>query len=173
LLTRNLPLIGAAALAAALAACSHAPVKPILDPVKAQQAYAVGEKLAAQDRAQQVAHRKEIAKLIDAHVINTRERNRTISLLIRLHNKSAKTIRTLDSGVFVYDTAGKRTGMTEITLAKPIAPHATTAFWYPMRYLRFGEDAGTMALAARKAKRVTLDVTEIKYTDGSDAGYDD
>lgn len=173
MLTRGLPLIGAAALAAALAACSHAPAKPILDPVKAQQAFAVGEKLAAQDRAQQAEHREEIAKLIDARVIETRERNRTISLLIRIHNKGAKKIRTLDSGVFVNDTAGRRVGMTEVTLSKSIAPHATIAFWYPMRYLRFGEDAGTMRLADGKRKRVTLDVTEIKYTDGSDAGYDD
>jgi hypothetical protein len=129
LLTRRLPVIGAAALAAALAACSHAPAKPILDPVKAQQAYAVGQRLAAQDRKDQAEHRKEIAKLIDARVIETRERNRTISLLVRLHNKSAKTIRTLDSGVFVYNTAGNRIGMTEITLAKAIAPNATVAFW--------------------------------------------
>lgn len=114
-----------------------------------------------------------MAKRIDAHVLHAREIDRTISLLVQLHNKSAKSVTSLDSGIFVYDLSGKRIGMTETHLAKSIPPHTTLTFWYPMRYLRFGEDAGTMRLAEGKPKRIRLDVTEIKYADGSDAGYDD
>lgn len=167
------PLIWAAAIAAALSACSHETTRPILDRAKAQQAYAVGQRLAAQDRARQSEHREEMARLIDARATRFRDADRTISLYVQLHNKSAKSIKSLDSGILVYDSAGKRIGMTEVTFAKSILPHTTAAFWYPMRYLRFGEDAGTMRLASGKSKRINLDVTEIKYGDGTDAGYDD
>lgn len=173
MLNRPLPLIWAAAFAAALAACSHEAAKPILDPAKEQQAYAVGERLAAEDRAQQAEHREEMSGLIVAAVTKTREQDRTISFFMQLHNKSAKAITSLDSGLFVYDTAGHSIGMTELHLAKPVAPHATVAFWYPLRYVRFSDDAGTMRLAAGKPKHVRMDVTEIRYADGSDAGYDD
>jgi hypothetical protein len=173
LLTARRSLIWAAALAAALAACSHTATQPILDRAKAQQAYAVGQRLAAQDRAQQAEHRAEMARLIDARVSRTHEHDRTISLLIELHNKSAKRITSADSGIFVFVKGGRRIGMAEIHLARSIAPRSRVSFWYPMRYLRFGEDTGEMVLAAGKPKRVTMDVTEIKYADGSDAGYDD
>lgn len=93
--------------------------------------------------------------------------------MVELHNKSAKRITSLDSGIFVVDGSGRRIGMTEIHIARGIAPHESVAFWYPMRYLRFGEDTGAMVRAAGKPKRVSMDVTEIKYADGSDAGYDD
>lgn len=170
---RILPLIGAAACAAALAACSHQAAQSTLTPEKAREAYAVGQRLAAQDRAQNAAHRAEIASLIDATVSQSREANRTISLYVRLHNRSPKTIRDLEAGLEVHDRHGKRIGLTEIAIEKPIAAHGTLAFWYPLRYLRFGEDAGTMRMAAGKPKTISMDVTEIKYTDGTDAGYDD
>lgn len=170
---RALPLIGAAALAAALAACSHQPAKPVLDPEKAREAYAVGQRLAAQDRERTAEHRAEIARLIDANITQTQEVDRTISLYVHLHNRSAKTIRNLEAGLEVHDRRGKRIGLTEIAIDKPIAAHSTLAFWYPLRYLRFGEDAGTMRMAAGKLKTISMDVTEIKYTDGTDAGYDD
>lgn len=173
MLIRALGLIGAAALAAALGACSHEAAKPILDPAKAQEAYAVGQRLAAQDRADTAKHRAEMAHLIDASVPRTRDVDRTISLYVRLHNRSAKTIRSMEAGLEVHDSGGKRIGLTEIGIEKPIAAHGTLAFWYPVRYVRFSDDAGTMRLAAGKPKTVHMDVTEIKYADGTDAGYDD
>lgn len=173
MLKRLIPLIGAAALAAALGACSHETAKPILDPVKAQEAYAVGERLAAQDRANTTNHRAEMARLIQASVSRTREAGRTISLYVRLYNRSAKAIRSMEAGLEVHDAAGKRIGLTEIGIEKPIAAHGTLAFWYPLRYVRFSEDAGTMRLPAGKPKTVQMNVTEIKYADGTDAGYDD
>lgn len=173
MLIRPIHFIGAAVFSAALAACSHEPPKPILDPAKAKIAYAVGTSLAAKDRIEQADHRKEMSRLLEARVIKTRDEDRTISFLVHLHNKSTRSIASLDSGLFVYDAWGHRLGMTELHLAKPIAPHATIAFWYPMRYVRFSDDAGTMRLAAGKPKRVRMEPTEIKYADGTDAGYDD
>lgn len=114
-----------------------------------------------------------MARLIDAQVLDTRDAGRVISLYTRLSNKSAKTIASLDAGITVYDASGRRIGLTEIHLPRTVPPRAGVAFWYPMRYLRFSEDAGTMRLAAGKPKHVEIDVTEIKYADGSDAGYDD
>lgn len=114
-----------------------------------------------------------MAKLIDATVSQTRDVDRTISLFIRLQNRSSKAIKSLDAGLEIHDASGARVGMSEIHLSRAIRAHASSAFWYPMRYLRFGEDAGTMRMAAGKPKTVEMDVTEIKYADGSDAGYDD
>ncbi|HET9096987.1 MAG TPA: hypothetical protein VFN37_10020 [Candidatus Baltobacteraceae bacterium] len=172
-MNRVLPLIGAAALAAALGACSHEPAKPILDPAKAREAYAVGQRLAAQDRADTARHRAEMSRLIAASVSQTRDAGRTISLYVHLHNRSAKAIRSVEAGLEVHDSTGKRIGLTEIGIRKPIAGHGTLAFWYPLRYVRFSEDAGTMRLAAGKPKTIQMNVTEIKYADGTDAGYDD
>jgi len=172
LLRRTNPFIWAAAFAAALAGCSHQ-TAAVLDPAKAQQAYVVGQRLAAKDREQQAEHRAEMARLISAGVLQTHEANRSISLLIQLQNKTAKPIASIDSGLFVYNMSGHRIGMTEIHLSKRIASRERTAFWYPLRYVRFGEDAGTMVLSSGKPKHVLMDVTEVKYADGSDAGYDD
>jgi hypothetical protein len=170
---RALSLTGAAVFAAALAACSHAPQQSTLTASNARMAYEVGRRLAAQDRAQTAEHRAEMARLIRASISTAQDADRTISLHVRLHNLSAKTIRSLDTGLEVRATDGRRIGLAEIGIEKTIPPHATLAFWYPMRYVRFGEDAGTMRLAAGKPKTIRMDVTEIKYSDGTDAGYDD
>jgi hypothetical protein len=114
-----------------------------------------------------------MARLISVTVSRTRDTDRTISLLLTLRNRSAKTIRSLDAGLEVHDTSGRRIGLTELRLSKPIPSHGTVTFWYSLRYLRFDEDAGTMRLAAGKPKTARVDVTEIKYADGTDAGYDD
>jgi hypothetical protein len=42
-----------------------------------------------------------------------------------------------------------------------------------MRYYRFGEDAGPLMAAKGKLKTILAQVKEIKYADGSDAGFDD
>jgi hypothetical protein len=165
--------VWAAALTAAFSACSREQAKPLIDPAKAQQAYALGQRLAMQDREQRARHRAQMARLIEATVPKTRETGRTISLFVRLRNRSAKPITALDSGLFVFDRSGRRIGMAEIHLTRRVGGRESVAFWYPMGYVRFGEDAGTMLLAAALPKNVRMEVTEIRYADGSDAGYDD
>jgi hypothetical protein len=150
------------------------PPPAVLSEANKAKAYAVGEKLAAQDRAAEKAHRAEMARLIDAAVLQTREHDRTLALLLRLHNKSAKAVRSIGAGLEVRSPSGDRLGLAEIDdAAVRIAPHATVSVWEPIRYLRFGEDAGTMRLAAGKPKHIDLQIVEVKYADGSDAGYDD
>lgn len=165
-------LIGAAAFVAALTACSHGS-QATMDPQKAREAYAVGQRLAAQDREEQHEHREEMARVISSTVTQIRDADRTISLFVHLQNKTAKTVNSLDAGLEVHSASGARIGLAEVTIRHRVAPHGSAMFWYPMRYVRFGEDTGTMRLAAGKPKRVRMDVTEIKYADGSDAGYDD
>ena len=167
----------AASLGAGCARHTEAAATPppaVLSEANKAKAYAVGLQLAAQDRAADKAHRAEMARLIDAAVLRTREQDRTLSLLLRLHNKSAKAVRSIGAGLEVRDPAGKRLGLAEIDDAPVrIAPHATVTAWEPIRYVRFGEDAGTMRLAAGKPKRIDLQIIELKYADGTDAGYDD
>lgn len=114
-----------------------------------------------------------MARLIDATVPRTRESDRSIVLLLRLRNKAPKAVKAIDAGVEVRDAHGKRIGLSEIHVARAVGAHGEAAFWYPMRYVRFSEDAGSMRLAQGKPKTVDLEVTEIRYADGSDAGYDD
>lgn len=147
---------------------------PVLSETNKAKAYAVGLQLAAQDRASEKAHRAEMARLIDAAVVRTHEQGRTLSLLLRLQNKSAKAIRGIGAGLEVCDGSGKRLGLAEIDDAHVhIAPHGSASVWLPIRYVRFGEDAGTMRLAAGRPKHFDLQIVELRYTDGSDAGYDD
>lgn len=177
---RLFALMLAAAAASIGAGCArHAeaaatPPPAVLSKANKAKAYAVGLQLAAQDRAAAKEHRAEMARLIDAVLVRTREQDRTLWLLLRLRNKSAKAVRSIGAGLEVHDPAGKRLGLAEIDdAAVHIGPHATVSVWEPVRYVRFGEDAGTMRLAAGKPKRIDLQIIELKYADGSDAGYDD
>lgn len=147
---------------------------PVLSEANKAKAYAVGLQLAAQDRAADKAHRAEMARLIGARVVRSHEQDRTLSLLLRLQNKSAKAIREIGAGLEVRDPSGKRLGLAEIDDARVgIPPHRSVSVWLPIRYVRFGEDAGTMRLAAGKPKQFDLQIVELRYADGSDAGYDD
>jgi len=173
-------LMLAAAAASTGAGCARhteaaaTPPPAVLSAANKAKAYAVGLRLAAQDRAADKAHRAEMGRLITAAVVQTREQDRTLSLLLRLHNKSAKAVRSIGAGLDVHNAAGKRLGLAEIDdAAVRIAPHGTVSVWEPVRYVRFGEDAGTMRLAAGKPKHIELQIIEVNYADGSDAGYDD
>lgn len=139
-----------------------------------RQAYEVGLRLAAQDRAADKAHRDEMARLIGTSILRTRDADFALSLLLQVHNKSTKVIRRFDAGLEVdAKDSTHRLGLAEIEVNRAIRPQSTSTFWEPVRYLRFGEDSGVVEMAAGKSKNVKLEVTEIKYTDGSDAGYDD
>jgi hypothetical protein len=169
----------AAALVFGLTACGNqreaaSPSPATLSPANKAATAQLAKRLMAEDAAATREHRQEMARLIVAGVAGYREHDRTISLLLHIQNKSAKTIRLFDAGLNVHTLApDRRVGLAEVETERIIPPHASVEFWLPLRYLRFGEDAGTMRLAQGKPKHIALDVTEIKYTDGTDAGYDD
>lgn len=126
-----------------------------------------------EDRERDRAHRLEMARLIGTRIAQTREADASMSLLLAIDNKSPKAIRALDAGLRVYNAAGKRIGMTEVHVPHPVPARATVTFWYAVPYARFGEDAGTLRMAAGKRKTIRIETEEIRYRDGTDAGYDD
>ena len=147
--------------------------KTVRDVINDQKTYDVGLALAAQERRDDTKHRTEMAKLVSVTVLAHRDEDRQIILTLRVHNTSGKTIRRLENGLAVTDPSGARVGLAEFVAQRTIAPQATVTFDAPLRYLKFGEDAGTMRLAEHKPKRIALEVKEVKFTDGTDAGYDD
>ncbi len=179
-LTSRLMVASALALAAFTTGCTKqtgaaAPPPPstVSDDYKRKLA-AVAQKMAAQDRTDTLAKRQAMARLIDARVVRTADDDRSFSFQLQLKNKSSKPIKTIGAGLEVHDAAGKRIGLMEIDDAPiRIAANGTLTTWLHEPYVRFGENAGTMRLAQGKAKRIAVNIIEIKYTDGSDAGYDD
>jgi hypothetical protein len=141
--------------------------------INEQKSYELGLRLAAQARAADARHRLQMARIIDVGIRAYRDRERSIELTLLVRNKTSKTIRRLDAGLEVNDAAHARIGLAEIRVDRTIAPHATDEIVVPVAYLRFGEDAGSMVLATGKPKTILLDAKEIKFADGTDAGYDD
>lgn len=177
---RAVRAVALAALAASAAGCAHRAaattqsIPQTLTEANKKQAYAVGRRLAAQDRADEAAHRAQMDRLIAVSVLSVRDEDRQTDLLVSLRNKTSKTIRAFDAGLEVRSAPnGRRIGLAEIHLNRTVRGRGSDSVWIPLRYVRFGEDAGTMRLARGKAKRTLLEVTEITYADGSDAGYDD
>ncbi len=148
--------------------------KTVRDVINLQIAYEVGLRMAAQAHADDTRHKDELAKLITSKITLVNERERSIVLHIDLQNLTAKQVKTIEIGL-EFDNAkgGARVGLSEIRLTRNIAPNGRIAFDYPMRYVRFGEDAGPMMASKGAAKTLTAQVTEIKYADGTDAGFDD
>jgi hypothetical protein len=170
-----------ALVAASVPACNHR-VEAAATPPPAQTLTAankaiaaeVGRKLARQDRAVEAAHRAQMDRLVDASVLRIRDGDRDTAFLLRVSNKSYKPIRSFDAGLEVRLVSnGERIGLTELHVDRDIPPNGQVKFSVPLRYVRFGEDTATMRLAEGKAKRAWVEVTEIRYADGSDAGYDD
>ena len=157
-LTKRCGALAAIVLAASSTGCAkHV---EILTKANRDKTHALALALMAQDRANDAKHRADM--------------DRTLSLLLRLHNETAKTIKAIGAGLEVDDPHGKRLGLAEVDGASiHIEPHGTVSLWLPIRYVRFGEDTGTVRMAAGQPKHIRLSVTEIKYTDGTDAGYDD
>jgi hypothetical protein len=169
------------AVATILSACNHR-VEAAATPPPAQtltaenkaKAAEVGRKLAAQDRAAEAAHRAQMDRLIDASIVQLRDSDRETTLLVHILNRSNKTISALDAGLEVHLVSnGKRVGLTEVHMSRVIPANGDVTFPVPLRYVRFGEDTASMRLAQGKAKHAEIEVTEIRYTDGTDAGYDD
>lgn len=172
--------LAVAIIAIGLSACDHrveAATPPPAQTLTAQskaQAAEVAHQLVEQDRIVESTRRAEMARLIDASVLGISDADRETSLLLRVKNKTNKAIKELDAGLRVNLVPnGKRVGLTELHLNQNIAPQSAVTLTVPLRYVRFGEDTASMRLAQGKPKRAQVEVTEIKYADGSDAGYDD
>lgn len=148
--------------------------KTVRDVINLQFSYEVALRLAAQARADDTMHKAELAKLITSTVTLASEGDRSLVLHVDLRNLTGKEVKNLEIGLEFDDAkTGRRIGQAEVQLRRNIVAHGRIAFDYPMRYVRFSEDAGPMMASKGKAKKLDAQVTEIKYADGTDAGFDD
>lgn len=161
------------AIAASLAACSTQPKPQVITPQNAALAQQVGAQLAAKEREETARHRAEIAKLIRAELSSVKEADRTISLRVGTVNYTNKTITSLEIGLEVDDASGNALGRTELRSSQTIGPKSQTTIVFNRPYTAFGSGTAAVRESLGKPKRYLLDVKEIKYSDGSDAGYDD
>ncbi len=162
---------GLIALAMSLFGCARE--RPAISVANAHKAYALGLRLAAQDRANVERHRAMLARLMRVTVLSVRDADRAIVINVRIANLSLKRVRSLEMGLEVDRVTGPRLALAELRTAQAVAPRTSVVIRMPVVYARFAEDAGALMGAKGVAKRYALDVKEIEYTDGSDAGYDD
>lgn len=139
----------------------------------AAQAQSVGARLAEQDRENTERHRKALARLMRIDHVVVNEADRTMTLRFVAHNLSAKTVRRIEAGFEVDGDHNARIAGTEFHEPISIAPHGATPFTLAIPYTAFGSGTGPMRESLGKPQHYVLDVNEIKYADGSDAGYDD
>jgi len=148
--------------------------KTVREVINLQISYEVALQLAEQARRDDLLHKQEIAKLIASDVTIVQERPHSIVLHMDLQNLTAKPIKTLEIGLtFVGAKDAKEIGLAEVHLVRNIAGKGRISFDYPMRWVRFGSDTGPMMAAIGQPKKLVGQVTEIKYADGTDAGFDD
>lgn len=147
--------------------------KTVTQIVNLQKAHEVGVRLQLEAEREDRAHRAALARVIDAEIVKAPERERSIEYVVRVKNLTRKTIAHIEFGLEVHDASGKRIGLAEMRSDAHVLARTQRDLEIPMRYVRFGEDAGPMREAAGQPKTYELLVKEIKYTDGSDAGYDD
>lgn len=162
---------GLIAIAVSLAACSNS--KPAITAANARKAYHVGENLAAQDRASTQRRRAQMARLVRVRVLSAREMDRSVNLLVEIRNLTAKATRSVDMVLEIDEQSGQRLALAALHTAKPIAANGSLTVHLPVRFIRFGEDAARMSEARGVPKRYVLDVSDVTFADGSDAGYDD
>lgn len=160
------------AVSASLFGCAHHETAIVSDRTAAS-AQAVGVRLAAQDRENEERHRAAIAKLVRIDAVRIDERDRTIRVAFTIHNLSSKDVKALEFSFESDGVSGNRIGTTELRTGEPVRGKSTRALVLQIPYTQFGEDTGPMREALGKPQRYSLDVKEIKYADGSDAGYDD
>lgn len=147
--------------------------KNVAQIVNLQKAHEVGVRLQMEAEREDRAHRAALARVIDATIAKAPERDRSIDYFVRVKNLTNKAIAHIEFGLEVHDASGKRIGLAEMRSNTRVNARSQRDLEIPMRYVRFGEDAGPMREAAGQPKTYELLVKEIKYTDGSDAGYDD
>ncbi len=115
-----------------------------------------------------------LAKLIRVSVQRSVERDRTMELALNVHNFTTKSVRRIDLGLIAQRTSGAIIATTELHCATcTLAAHATRTVVVTIPYTQFGDDTGRMREAVGAPHVFHTDVKEIKYADGSDAGFDD
>jgi len=147
--------------------------KTVREMILQEQAYAVGQRLAKQEQQNEAAHDREIGNLMMLDVRSHREQEHQIILSLKVQNKTAKPIASLDCGIEVHDRKGARVGMAEFDFDRDIPAHRTVTFEHAIKYVTFGPDAGTMRMDYLLPKTVAVDVKKVHFADGSEAGYDD
>jgi len=147
--------------------------KTVREVINAERAFEVGKRLEAQDRESDAVRRAAMAKLISLEITHISDRERGVELLVRAQNRTGKPIRGFDAGLEVDDAKShRRIGLAELHVTQPLRPRAMRTFLYPMRYVRFGEDTGSMRLSAGWPKVAHLDVFGVSFA-GSEAPDDD
>lgn len=147
--------------------------KNVTEVVNLQKAHEVALRLQMQAEREDNRHRDAIARLISVRIARAPERERSIDFFVHVSNLARKTIAHLEFGLEVHDAAGKRIALAEMRSDARVDGKTQRDVELPMRYVRFGEDAGPMREAAGQTKHYDIVVKEITYADGSDAGYDD
>lgn len=145
--------------------------KTVHEIINLQLAYENGVKMAANEKKDEAEHRATLAKLVRVAVTDSKDTDELV-LTLRVTNLTAKTIKHMDLGLQA-DASGRRIGLCELALDSPVPPRTTQDVPMHVHYSHFGEDTTSMMHAAGKPRTYALDVKEIKYTDGTDAGYDD
>jgi hypothetical protein len=147
--------------------------KTVAEMVSEERAYQMGQDLVRQARMRDYNRLVAIKKLVDVEVVARHDQEFRTTLRLRIHNKTARAIEGVDTGILIYNPAGQRIGMTEIEAEHDVDPHGTATFPVVLPYLKFGENAGVMRLAAGKPKRVDLLLKIVKFADGTESGTDE
>lgn len=147
--------------------------KSVAEMVSEERAYQMGQDLVRQARRRDYNRLVAIKKLVDVEVVGRRDEDLRTTLHLRIRNKTARALEGVDTGILIYNPKGQRIGMTEIEAEHDVAPYGTVIFPVVLPYLKFGENAGVMRLAAGKPKRVDLLVKIVKFADGTEAGTDE
>jgi hypothetical protein len=136
-----------------------------------QIAYNDGLRDVALAEAREDAAARQIAPLLDAAVLSGKDDVDRIAFVVRVHNKTAKTIKHVDLGLDIFDVTTKgAVGHIELNIDRIVAPHTTATFQVPVMYRLFDADAGMMMGAARHPKRFVVSPDSVQFTDGSVVG---
>lgn len=141
--------------------------KSVREVIVAQRAHDVGVRLEREDRASTLARRGAMARVIALSVARVADKASGVEIEIGVANRSDETITGFDAGLEVRDVRSRRRiGLAELHIQRRVPPHGRLSFGYPMRYVRFGEDTGSMRLARGRAKTAALDPTGVRFGDG-------
>lgn len=139
--------------------------KTVRGVINAERAHELGTRLERQDRESDAKRRASMAQFITLRVPSIRDIDGGVALQIDATNRSENPIDGFEAGLQVDDKATQhRIGLAELHIVHRLPAHAHASFTYPMRYVRFGEDTGSMRLARGKAKVVHLDPYAVHFT---------
>lgn len=147
--------------------------KTVREVIAAQRAHDVGVRLEREDRASTRARRAAMARVIALSIARVTDAQNSVILNIGISNRSSETITGFDAGLEVDDKGTRRrVGLAELHIERRVPPHSRASFAYPMRYVRFGEDTGSMRLERGRPKAATLDPTGVRFGSGRGADTD-